>query len=116
MDGKLFDFSIKKYDNNQELTTFINENKIIKIFEYLESSNEALWSLKRYEGKEADEEYKELLSKYKKSKEVSLQLASVLMETYGKDINDPKYLELLDVYKNTFKKQKTLPKIGNELK
>ncbi|MBR3117055.1 MAG: hypothetical protein IKF36_04200 [Bacilli bacterium] len=116
MDGKLFDFSIKKYDSNKELSTFVNENNLIRILGYLDKSNEALWSLKRYEGKEADEEYKQLLSKYKELKKVALELAPVLMESYGKDLDDPKYKELLEVYANAFKKQKTLPVSSNELK
>ena len=50
---ELFDFSIKKYDSNKELSTFVNENNLIRILGYLDKSNEALWrSEERRVGKE----------------------------------------------------------------
>ena len=116
MDGKLFDFSCDPCENNQEILDFFNKNKLFKIFDILDSSNDALWALKKYEGRESDSSFDELLNDYKEKKEVSLNLAEVLMEIYNKDIDDPKYKELLDTYANMLKKQKELPIDTKEFK
>jgi len=65
MDGQLFDFSCKKYETNEEMIADINRYRLNTIFEYLDKSNDALWKLKKFEGKESSEEFQSLLEEYK---------------------------------------------------
>ena len=109
MNGELFKFSCMTFDSNQELLSFINNYKLQYIFNYLDKSNNAFSKMKKYEGKEKDDKFDELFKEYLNAKEVSINIADVLVEFYKKDINDLKYQELLEVYKNTLKKQKLLP-------
>lgn len=115
MDGELFKFSCVSFSSNQELLSFINEKKLRTIFDCLDKSNESFSKLKEYEGKDKSDLFEKLLNEYLQAKEVSLTLADMLMEIYKKDKNDLKYQELLEIYKNTLKKQKLLP-IENRIK
>lgn len=109
MDGVLFDFSCKKYEDNKSLVDDINKYKLNTIFKYLDSSNDALWKLKRYERKESNEEFIGLLEKFRENKANAINLLYVLLDMYGKKEDDKKLKELLDVYANGLDKQKLLP-------
>lgn len=109
MDGKLFDFSCKSFINNAELIKNIEENRLITIFEILDQSNDALWSIKKYEGKESDEFFTQSLDNYVQKKETSLLLASACLTFFGKKEDDKKYKKLYNIYSSTLEKQKQLP-------
>lgn len=109
MDGALFDFSCKKYEDNKSLVDDINKLKVSKIFGYLDASNDALWKLKRYEEKESDEDFLGLLADYKAKKETVVNLVYVLLDMYGKNEEDDRFKELLDTYVKVIDKQKLLP-------
>ena len=109
MNGDLFKFSSMSFNSNQELSSFINEKKILVIFDYLDKSNDLFSKMKEFEGKDRTESFDELLNEYLQAKDLSLSLADMLMELYQKDKFDLKYQELLETYKNTLKKQKLLP-------
>lgn len=109
MDGELFKFSCMSFNSNQELSSFINDKRLMIIFNYLDKCNELFSKMKKYEGKDRDDNFDTLLNNYLDQKELSLSLADMLMDLYKKDKNDSKYQELLEVYKNTLKKQKLLP-------
>lgn len=109
MDGQLFDFSCKKYETNEEMIADINRYRLNTIFEYLDKSNDALWKLKKFEGKESSEEFQSLLEEYKDKKSDSINLSYVLLDLYDKEMDDDIFAELLDVYRKTLDKQKLLP-------
>ena len=115
MDGELFKFSSMSFSSNQELISFINNYKLKTIFSCLDKSNNLFSKKKEYEGKDKSELFDKLLNEYLQAKEVSLTLADMLMEINKKDKNDSKYQELLEIYKNTLKKQKLLP-IDNKVR
>ena len=114
MDGTLTDFSLRNFSSNLDLVKYINDNRLSLIFSYLDKSNDALWSLKKFERKDYSEEYKELLDDYKEKKSFSLTLASELATIYGKNENDSKYQELTDTYRNTLHKQVLLPGFSSD--
>lgn len=109
MNGALFDFSCKTFESNEDLTDYINKYKLHLIFGYLEKSNNSLWALKKYEGRDSDEKFIELLQKYLKDKDISLNLVKVCLDLYGKSGDDKLFQELYDAYASTLKKQKQLP-------
>lgn len=109
MNGALFDFSCMSFTSNEDLINYLNKHRLNIIFEHLDRSNDLLWSLKKYEGREYDEEFEELLKQYLEAKETSLDLAKVCLELYGKAEDDKKFQELYDVYAKTLNKQKELP-------
>ena len=112
MDGALFDFSCKTFSSNEEILEFIDKNRLNVIFGCLDKSNEALWNLKKYEGKNRDEEFDKLLQVYNENKALSVDLSSLLLGFYNKE-EDLTYQQLLDTYKNTLEKQKLLPLEGS---
>jgi hypothetical protein len=87
------------------MVNFINEHKLNLIFEYLDKSNDSLWDLKKFEGKEFSEEFGKLLSTYLENKNMAIEVAKTLLPLYGKSEDDPRYIELLNNYKNTLSKQ-----------
>ena len=105
MDGILFDFSCMSFISNDELRDYFVKNRLNIIFGYLDKSNDALWRLKSYEGKERDDIFVFLFQEYIEAKNISLELAGVSCEFYGKSLNDSKYNELLSIYKSTLVKQ-----------
>ena len=109
MNGALFDFSCMTFKTNEEFVNYINNKKITTIFGYLDKSNDSLWDLKEYEGKEWTEEFNKLLEKYLKEKETSKNLAIACLNLFGKSENDKKFQELYDIYASTLTKQKQLP-------
>ncbi len=109
LNGTLSDFSIRTFQTNEELANYINNNKITVIFDFLDESNDALWKLKPYEGKDKDEIFDELLQDYLDKKEKSIILAEELCKLLGKSLEDKKYQELMTTYKETINKQKELP-------
>lgn len=109
MDGCLFNFSCMSFNSNDDLRKFFVNNKLNVVLGHLDKSNDSLWELKSYEGKERDDLFDSLLQEYIEAKKVSLYVASVLCEKYGKSLDDPKYNELLSIYKSTLEKQKQLP-------
>lgn len=109
MDGVLFDFSCMSFDSNDDIRDFIIKNRLNIILGYIDKSNDALWKLKSYEGKERDDVFDKLLQEYIDAKKTSLDVASVSCEFYGKSLDDPKYNELLRVYESTLANQKRLP-------
>ena len=109
MNGALFDFSCKSFHSNEDLVKYINKHRLNIIFEHLDKSNDLLWNLKKYEGKEYDEKFEELLKQYIEAKETSLNLAKVCLELYGKKEDDKEYQQLYDTYTQTLNKQKQLP-------
>lgn len=114
MKGKLFDFSCQKYDTNEELMNDINKYKINVIFASIDQSNNALWQLKKYEGKSRNDEFDVLFKDYLSKKDVVLELAHILMEINGTE-KTPKIDKLLMDYKNCLKKQSLLPLTLEEL-
>ena len=115
MNGTLFDFSCMSFDSNDELKKYFVDNKLNIIFGYLDKSNDALWKLKEYEGRNRDDLFDILLQDYIKAKKRSLDLAIVLCEFWGKSIEDEKFKELFSVYESTLNKQKLLPVLDNVL-
>lgn len=113
MDGALFDFSCMSFESNEDFVNYINKYKLNIIFEHLDKSNDALWALKGYEGKEWNENFSKLLQQYIEHKDTSLNLSKVCLELYGKSEDNPLFQQLYDVYASTLKKQKQLP-IPNE--
>lgn len=114
MDGALFDFSCMSFDSNEDLANYINKYKLIAIFGYLDKSNNALWALKGYEGKEWDDNFGKLFQQYVEYKDASLYLSKVCLEKlYNKSVDDPLFQQLFDTYASTLEKQKQLP-IPNE--
>ena len=109
MDGKLFEFSCMTFNSNEELETYIKTNRLEIIFFHLDKSNDALWALKKYEGKEWSKEFEELLNNYQQHKNNSLLVAEVCAEWFGKSKTDQKYQELYEIYSKTLDKQKTFP-------
>ena len=109
MNGALFDFSCMTFNSNQELFEYINKYKLPVIFTQLDKSNDALYKLKTYEGKEADEAFNMLLKQYKELKDVSIEFADVLRDIYQKSREDEQFNYLLDNYTNSIKKNKSLP-------
>jgi hypothetical protein len=105
MNGALFEFSCRTFDNDGDMVNFINEHKLNLIFEYLDKSNDRLWDLKKFEGKEFSEEFGKLLSTYLDNKQIAIEVAKTLLPLYGKSEDDPRYIELLNNYKNTLSKQ-----------
>ena len=113
MNGELSNFSCMTFSSNEDFANYINKHKLNIIFNYLDKSNDLLWNLKIYEGKEYDEEFNQILKKYIEAKEISLNLSKACLELYGKTEDDKKFQELYDTYTSTLKKQKQLP-ISNE--
>lgn len=113
MDGALFDFSCMSFKTNEDLVNYINKCRLNIIFGHLDKSNDALWALKGYEGKEWDENFDKLLQQYIELKDTSLNLSKVCLDFYGKTGDDPLFQQLFDTYASTIKKQKQLP-IPNE--
>ena len=109
MNGTLFDFSCMSFHSNKDLANYINKHRLNIIFEHLDRSNDILWQLKKYEGKEYDEKFEELLKQYLKAKDTSLNLANVCLELYGKKEDDKEFQQLYDTYAQTLNKQKQLP-------
>ena len=109
MGGALFDFSCMTFNKNEEFLNHINKYKLITIFGHLDKSNDSLWKLKVYEGKEWDEEFNKLLNEYLEYKKTSLSLAEILLDLYGKSIDDSAFQKLFDIYATTLNKQKQLP-------
>lgn len=109
MDGTLFDFSCRTFSTNEELVSFINKHKLNIIFGFLDKSNDALWELKKFEGCSRTIEFDALLNDYLEKKSTVLNLAPVVLEMYNKQEEDLIYQQLMDTYKNTLDKQKTLP-------
>lgn len=109
MDGALFDFSCMTFNSNEDMINFINKHKLNIIFEVLDKSNDSLWLLKKFEGKERSSEFISLLKNFVDNKKVSIELSSLLLPMYGKNNDDEKYKKLLYVYENTLLKQKLLP-------
>ena len=108
MDGALFDFSCISFNTNEELVKYINEYKLNTIFSYLDKSNDYFWLLKPFEGKAWSKEFDEIVTKYQEYKEISLNLAIILLEMYNKT-EDETFKILYDTYSKTLEKQKTLP-------
>ncbi len=109
MDGELFNFACRKYETNEEIFADINKYKLNIMYEYFDKSNDALWALKRYEGKDVSEEFQELLEDYKSKKEIAINMMYALADVMGKSYEDEKFLELLDVYESVLDRQKLLP-------
>lgn len=109
MDGNLFDFSCRTFKSNEEMSEYINENKFNVIFGYIDKSNDALWKLKPYEGKEWNEKFDKLLKEYLSYKDTVINLSHVLLDMYGKNDEDSRYKELLEKYVNTINLQRELP-------
>ena len=109
MDGTLFDFSCMSFHSNEELINYINKHRLNIIFEHLDRSNDLLWELKKYEGKEYDEKFEELLKQYLEAKDTSLNLAKVCLGLYGKSEDDKEFQQLYDIYTQILNKQKQLP-------
>ena len=109
MDGALFNFSCMRFNNNNDFVNYINEHKLINIFQYLDKSNEALWNLKEYENQEWNEDFNQKLEQYLEQKDHSLQLAHTLQELYGKSTDDKEFQRLYDIYANILNKQELLP-------
>ena len=109
MDGSLSNFACTQFKSNQEILDYINKNRIITFYNYLDKSNELLWDLKDYEEKEYDEQFDELLNQYLKAKNTSLNLAKKCIEIYGKSSDDKELQKLYDEYAKTLSKQKLLP-------
>ncbi len=109
MDGALFDFSCRTFRSNQELLDYINKYRLNVVFRCLDASNDALWNLKGYEGKDYDENFEKLFQDYLKKKDMSLKFVSVCLHFFGKSDEDPIFKKLFDNYSSTIHKQKTLP-------
>ena len=109
MNGTLFDFSCTFFDTNKDLINYVNKYKLNLLFQYLDKSNEALWTLKTYEGKERNEEFGKLLDKYLEEKNMSLEVSKVFLEAYGKKEDDEKFQQLYGIYSSMLEKQRLLP-------
>ena len=109
MNDTLFEFSCMSFHSNEDLANYINKHRLNIIFEHLDRSNDLLWQLKKYEGKEYDEEFEEILKQYLEAKDTSLNLAKVCLELYGKKEDDKEFQRLYDNYTQTLNKQKQLP-------
>lgn len=113
MDGALFDFACMFFKTNEDLLEYIEKHKIHIIFKYLDNSNDAIWALKSYEGKECTESFNNLFKEYLQHKKTSLTLSEECLELYGKSKNDILFQQLYNNYKATLSVQKLLP-IQNE--
>lgn len=109
MDNELYEFSCMKFESENELINYINNKKLKIIFEILDKSNNALWELKKYEFKLADEKFEKLLSDYKLLKDNSINLAYALLTFYKKSDQDPKFNDLLEKYVSMINEQNALP-------
>jgi len=109
MDGALFDFACMSFKTNNVLLEYIEKHKIHIIFKYLDNSNDALWALKSYEGKEWTESFNDLFKEYLEHKKTSLTLAEECLELYGKSKDDVLFQQLYNNYKSTLSVQKLLP-------
>ena len=108
MDGALTEFCSREFTSNDEIIKFINENKLSILYGYIDKSNDALWSLKRFEGREWSEEFNSLLRTYMNEKNNVINLAYALLGVKGKS-EDDRFKELLNTYKSCLSKQKELP-------
>ena len=108
MDGALFEFSCKAFETNEELIDFINRYNLNNIFSILDLSNDSLYELKVFEGKEMDSLFIEKLDNYVANKKNSLMVASIMAEDNNK-IESSQYKRLLDNYTDILNSQVLLP-------
>lgn len=113
--GKLFEFACTKFEYSEDLANFINQNRLSIVYSYLDKSNNSLEKLRIYEGKNRDSNFDLLINEYIENKRKSLELANILADNSNM-LNDIEYKRLLNIYKNTIKKQTLLPISEEELK
>lgn len=110
LNGKLFAFSCKTYSNNQDIVSFINNNNYWAISKHLDKSNDALWQLKKYEGKPNSPEFEKDFLDYEQKKQQVLMLADLLYEEMDSKLkNDTKYQELKRTYEECIYTNTLLP-------
>lgn len=80
MGGKLFKFAFMNKDSDEEYVSFINENRLYVIYQYIDKTLESLWKLKKYETNARDEKFDLLVNDYFSHKEELLMVVDILSE------------------------------------
>ena len=110
-DGAIYDFAVKRFRKDKDIVDFVLKYNLGKIYMKTDKVNDTIWDLKPYEGKAADDEFREILNSYTESKkqviDYALELKKAKEQTSNFDYDE--FDRLLNNYKKIIEKQKELP-------